>query len=188
MEKSKMIRVISGKAKNKKLLVKEGTTRPLTDRIKVSLFDLIRDYIDDAKVLDLFCGSGSFGIEALSRGANFVHFVDIDEEVINILNQNLINTDFKNKSAVLNMSATDFLLQNKNKFNLVFIDPPFTHNENNTPEILSLIGKHISETAVVIVRIRHSINLPNSIKSNKKLLKKIYQKRYGKSTLMFYKH
>lgn len=72
-------RVIAGTAKGKKLLALEGTTRPITSRIKATVFDLLRELLTGANVLDLYAGSGALGIEALSRGANKATFIEMDE-------------------------------------------------------------------------------------------------------------
>jgi len=183
-----MIRVIAGKAKNKKLLVQEGTTRPLTDRIKTSLFDLINDHIPNASVLDLFCGSGSFGIEALSRGAKHVTFVDNDSSVIQLLRINLQNTDLSQYSSVNMQSATNFLAHNTNKYDIIFIDPPFKMPKI---EILSLIepniSYHLSPDPLLIIRTVTSIQLPETIINGKSKLTKTYEKKYGKSKISFYR-
>lgn len=121
-----MVRVIAGKAKNKKLQVPEGTTRPVTDRIKTVIFDLLHDYLPEARVLDLFAGSGAYGIEALSRGAAQATFIDANGEAIGIIKINLINCQFTEQSKVIKGELPDVLKEiNQTNFDIIFCDPPF---------------------------------------------------------------
>ena len=123
------MRVISGKYKGKKL---EGFTidgtRPTMDRVKESIFGTIQNYVRNSTVLDLFAGSGSLGIEALSNGASSCYFCDNGKEVIKILDKNLDNI---NNSHILKKDYKDALKELKNdnvKFDLVFLDPPYKLN------------------------------------------------------------
>ena len=97
------MKVISGTLKGRNI---EGYnidgTRPTMDRVKESLFGMIQNYVKDSVCLDLFAGSGSLGIEAISNGALKCYFIDNNKEVIKILNKNLENLDIKNKSIILN--------------------------------------------------------------------------------------
>ena len=121
------MRIISGKYKGKKIdgYDIEGT-RPTQDRVKESLFGIIQNDIRDAKVLDLFAGSGNLGIEALSNGAESTYFVDINNKCIECLNKNLssINEPVK----VLNLDykkALEYFKENKITFDIIFLDPPY---------------------------------------------------------------
>ncbi len=123
------MRVVSGYLKGKNI---EGynipSTRPTMDRVKESLFASIQDYTDNAVVLDLFCGSGSLGIEALSMNAKLCYFVDNGKEILNILNKNINNLNIRDKSIVLNKDYKDALLYFKNnniKFNIILVDAPY---------------------------------------------------------------
>ena len=123
------MRVISGKYKGRKILGFdiEGT-RPTMDRVKESVFGIIQNNIKDSNVLDLFAGSGALGIEALSNGAKTCYFVDNNINVINTLNKNLVDIDnaFVMKSNYEN--ALSRLKQDKLKFNIIFLDPPYKLN------------------------------------------------------------
>ena len=123
------MRVISGKYKGKKL---EGFsidgTRPTMDRVKESLFGSIQNYIKNSIVLDLFAGSGSLGIEALSNGADSCYFCDNSVEAIKVLEKNLKNID---NSYIIKKDYKETLkeLKSKNiKFDLIFLDPPYKLN------------------------------------------------------------
>lgn len=121
-----MVRVIAGKAKNKKLQVLDGTTRPVTDRIKTVIFDLLHDYLPEARVLDLFAGSGAYGIEALSRGALQATFIDANEDAVRIIKTNLVNCQLAEQSVVIKGKLPGALKEIKEThFDIIFCDPPF---------------------------------------------------------------
>jgi len=123
------MRIISGKYKGKKLLGDNiDGTRPTMDRVKESLFGIIQNNIKNSICLDLFAGSGSLGIEALSNGAKSCYFVDNNKIVINTLNKNTLNIEgsFIIKDDYLN-ALNNF--KNKNiKFDVIFLDPPYKFN------------------------------------------------------------
>jgi 16S rRNA (guanine(966)-N(2))-methyltransferase RsmD len=141
-----MLRVIAGTAKNKKLLALEGETRPVTDRIKTMVFDSIREFIPEAIVLDLFAGSGSYGIEALSRGAASSVFVEANPEAVELIKQNLENTGFSSKSTIVAERLPGALNHNSisiqsDQFDVIFCDPPFTKLEEfDLGDYVSLIN------------------------------------------------
>lgn len=124
------MRVISGTARGLKLKAPEGTnTRPTTDRIKESLFNIIAPYIQETVFLDLFSGSGAIGIEALSRGAKKGIFIDSSKESYEIIKQNISSARFLEKSEVYNidcLSAIDKLADKKMCFDIIFMDPPYS--------------------------------------------------------------
>ena len=106
-------------------------TRPTSDKVKESMFNIIAPYIYDSEVLDLFGGSGSLGIEALSRGAKFAFFADISRESCGIIKENLIQTRFLEKSEITQGSfdlVLKKLIEKDRKFDIVFLDPPYNKN------------------------------------------------------------
>lgn len=125
------MRVIAGTARSIMLVTPEGKgTRPTTDRIKETLFNVIQSDIAGARVLDLFAGSGALGIEALSRGAEKAVFVDKSGEAVSCISKNLKKTKFDgtDKSLVLQCEfdrAIMRLSDRKESFDLIFIDPPY---------------------------------------------------------------
>ncbi len=120
------MRIISGTARGTNLYTLEGeTTRPTLDRVKEALFNIIQNDIREANVLDLFAGSGALGLEALSRGATKTVFCDTSKEAIKIINKNIEKTKFENNSIVLNEDYTKIVQNLKDKFDLIFIDPPY---------------------------------------------------------------
>ena len=123
------MRVISGTARGKKLSSLEGLeTRPTLDRVKEALFNIIQFDLKDAKILDLFSGSGALAIEALSRGANQAILCDNSKKAIQIINKNLKDTRLEEKAKVINKDYIDALKQLYNeskKINIAFLDPPY---------------------------------------------------------------
>lgn len=122
------MRVIAGKARSIKLNTPEGfDTRPTTDRIKETLFNMIHNNVYDCVFLDLFSGSGGIGIEALSRGAAKAYFVESNRKACNIINDNLTRTHLKEDANILPMTALGAIksLSGKEKFDIVFMDPPY---------------------------------------------------------------
>ena len=141
------MRVISGIFKGKSItFLKSKITRPLKDSVKENIFNIINHSnllkieIEEANILDLYSGTGSFGIECISRGAKRVTFVEKDDYAIEILNKNLITLSIKEKALVVKDKIEKYLNENKlEKFDIIFLDPPFA--ENKFIEELKLIKK-----------------------------------------------
>jgi len=122
------MRVIAGKAKRLQLKTPEGMdTRPTTDRIKETLFNMIQDELYDIHFLDLFSGSGGIGIEALSRGARRAVFVEQNRNAASIIKENLQYTHLMEQADVMNCTALSAvsMLQSRELFDVVFMDPPY---------------------------------------------------------------
>ncbi len=126
-----MMRIITGKAKGKKLFTLEGeATRPTSERIKGAIFSAIQFDIEGRKVLDLFAGSGQMGLEALSRGATKATFIDSSREAMEIVKKNAIHTGFADESKFIVSDGANYIrkMAGKDKYDLVFIDPPYAMN------------------------------------------------------------
>ena len=125
------MRVIAGKAKRMLLKTTEGLdTRPTTDRIKETLFNMINNRLYDADFLDLFSGSGAIGIEALSRGANSAVFVENNKSALECIKYNLQNTKLTEHAEVMSIDAISAVraLELKGKvFDVIFMDPPYNN-------------------------------------------------------------
>lgn len=120
------MRVISGKARGLKLLAPEGDkTRPTTDRVKESVFNILQPFIPCDRVLDLFAGSGAMGIEALSRGSNHCVFVEKNRNSLDIIYKNLEKSRLSLSSEVVCFDALMFLDSRPLGFDLIFLDPPY---------------------------------------------------------------
>jgi len=119
------MRVVSGSARGKKLLVVPGQgTRPILDRVKTALFDILRPRISGMRVLDLFAGSGSVGIEALSQGADSCTFVDLGDKAITTIKKNLAITNFADRAEVRRADSFGFLQATNTVFDLIYVAPP----------------------------------------------------------------
>ena len=118
-------------------------TRPTMNRVKESMFASIQNYIDNSIVLDLFCGTGSLGIEALSMGASRCYFVDNNKDILRYLNKNINNLGINNKSMIISKDYRDSLLYFKNnniKFNIILVDAPYKMEVME--EVIELVTKY----------------------------------------------
>lgn len=141
------MRVISGTARGRRLKELPGLdTRPTTDKVKESVFNIIQFDIEGRKVLDLFGGTGQMGIEALSRGAKHATFVDLAPAAAAIIRQNLATTGFTDSARVAQSDWRAFLSSCREKFDLIFLDPPYkeTHLENalETIAAIDILSEH----------------------------------------------
>lgn len=120
------LRIISGSARGRKInMVPGDSTRPISDRVKEALFNIIGGEIAKANFLDLFAGTGSVGIEALSRGAAYTRFIDRHKNAVTTIQQNLDATGLQASAEVVQMDSFSLLAQKPNKtFDYVFIAPP----------------------------------------------------------------
>lgn len=129
------VRVTGGAVKNFNIEIPRNT-RPLTDRMKVRIFDILAKDIAKKTILDLYAGSGSFGIEALSRGAKKATFIDASKYAEMVLKHNLEKTGYASSSEIIKMKADEFLLKSVTRekgskwengvtFDIIFIDPPY---------------------------------------------------------------
>ena len=120
------MRVITGSARGRKLEQLVGDdVRPTTDRVKEAVFSIIQFSVEGRRFLDLFAGSGQMGIEALSRGAKEAVFVDNRNESVNIVKRNLLSTRLDKNAKVIRADSISYLGMCREKFDLVFLDPPY---------------------------------------------------------------
>tara|TARA_Y100000590_G_scaffold380562_1_gene448985 strand:- start:249 stop:815 length:567 start_codon:yes stop_codon:yes gene_type:complete len=184
------MRIISGHLKGKKIKQsKDKNTRPLKDLTKESIFNilqhnnLIKFKIEDSTILDLFSGVGSFGLECISRGAKNVIFYENYPKTIKILEKNINNLNCKNKTQIVNKNIFDiknFSKFNKNKFEIIFLDPPYKEKEINKllNDIINL--KLLKKNGIIIL---HRYKKENEIYPKKFKIFKI--KIYGISKIIF---
>ena len=175
------MRVISGKYKGKNLdgFSIDGT-RPTMDRVKESLFGSIQNYVKDSVVLDLFSGSGSLGIEALSNGANSCYFCDNSKEAIKILNKNLKDIDNSYVFKDDYKKVLKVLSEKGIKFDLIFLDPPYKLNLINDTIQKILDYNLINSNGLIICEYEKE-----NIKCDLKLIK---EKKYGTTYIKIYKN
>ena len=120
------IRIIGGRNKSYRIVFKASPTlRPTTDRAKETLFSWLQFELENKSCLDLFAGTGSLGLEALSRGAQHVTFVEREKSLYKNIIKNISNLDYENKIQAACSDSFKWLKTNKQKFDLIFLDPPF---------------------------------------------------------------
>ena len=181
------MRVISGQARGKRLKAPSGlNTRPITDMIKEALFNVWGTRVPGSVFLDLFAGSGSVGIEALSRGAARVVFVDNSGEAVKIIKDNLQNCGLDNNFEIYRrdvMKALELLKRHGERFDLIYVDPPFTNDKIFYPVMVVLDEVDILRTdGIVVIRTPHKKTMPTTFNRLS-----VYQSRnYGESTLHYY--
>lgn len=183
------LRVIGGTARGRRLYSVPGdTTRPITDRAKEALFNIIGADIQGATFFDLFAGTGGVGIEALSRGAEFCLFVDVNRLPVETIRRNLHLTGFENQAEVLRTDALVLLERTpRHNFDYVYTAPP--QYKGLWKQALLKIDSYqnwLSEDAWVIVQIhpieyevlKHEVDLKN--------LHEFDQRNYGSTLIVFY--
>lgn len=175
------MRVISGKYKGKKLLgFNIDGTRPTMDRVKESMFAVIQNKIKGSNCLDLFAGSGSLGIEALSNGANECYFVENSNEIFSILKNNLngiegsilLKKDYKD--------ALNYFVSNKIKFDLIFLDPPYKLNLINDVLFYLYDNNLLNDDGLIICEFDNE-------KVNNEFFSLLKTKKYGNKYVYIYK-
>ena len=182
------MRVIAGSAGGIRLAVPKRGVRPTMDRVKAAIFSSLGDAIIGARVLDLFAGSGALGIEALSRGAASVIFVENDRLSAEAIKKNLAKTNLK--GCVRQQDVFDFLRQGSNaeKFQIIFADPPYEKShggESHTEKLLNNEGlpQLLEPNGIFVLEVR-----PSETISELKLWRVIRQKTYGATEILFMSH
>lgn len=158
------MRVITGTARGRVLKTLEGEdVRPTTDRVKEAIFSIIQFEIEGRRVLDLFAGSGQLGIEALSRGAAYSTFTDMSTEAVETIKKNLISTKLTTNSEVLRTEAVTFLRNNKKKYDIIFMDPPYS--KGILQSTLPYAVKNVNDGGVIICEHPYGEKMPQTVDS-----------------------
>ncbi|MGN1275508.1 MAG: 16S rRNA (guanine(966)-N(2))-methyltransferase RsmD [Floccifex sp.] len=182
------MRVISGKARGKKLIAPQGMhTRPVTDQIKEALFNSWQFKVNGCRFLDCFAGSGSMGIEAISRNASYTVFIDNDKNAIQTIQTNLKGCHFDSKLySVIQDDIFQVLprLDAKNQpFDIIYLDPPYTVDEIFIPVMEAMAKTNLlKKDGILAIRTKKEKELPDFFSS----LEKIKQKKYGISMVHYY--
>lgn len=185
------MRVISGSARGRKLKApKSGETRPIMDRVKTALFDILAPEIVGMRVLDLFAGTGAVGIEALSRGAAAATFIERSPEAWKLVRENLALTNLSDRAEVLRSDAFAFLQQAaaaKRRYDLVYVAPP-QYEGMAARALAQLDTAPLTEPdGLVIVQIHPQERSDLDALSLGRL--RLYdERRYGSTLLLFYTH
>lgn len=176
------MRIITGTARGKNLITLEGEdVRPTTERVKEALFSIIQFDVPGSKVLDAFAGSGQLGIEAISRGATSCTFVDSSKKAHDVQKENLKNAGLNSSSRVILSDSISFLSSCKDKYDIVFLDPPYHNDVLDTA--LEKVVPLISDTGIVICEHDRKKKMPEAFGDLE--LQKQY--KYGKIMLSTYK-
>ncbi|WP_022855229.1 16S rRNA (guanine(966)-N(2))-methyltransferase RsmD [Thermodesulfobacterium thermophilum] len=183
------MKITGGYLKGQKLFLpppKDLSIRPLRSRIRKSLFDLLGQDLSGSKVLDLFSGTGALGIEALSRGADLVFFVDFSDLSLSLIRKNLEKLKLTEKALVLKLKLPEGLSKLSQaylniKFDLVFITPPYKTGLS-LKTLKALPTEILDQEAIIMVEEATGIPLPE--KTDQFVLIKV--KTYGETTLYFY--
>ena len=145
------MRIISGTRRGQKLFEFDGMDiRPTTDRVRESLFNLIQNFVPEAKVLDLFGGSGALSLEALSRGASEAAVCDIDKRSLELIKKNTAALRIEDRLMVIRQSAEQYLKGTKEKYDIVFLDPPYNKGYIK-PIITAILSSDILSPNGIIV-------------------------------------
>lgn len=179
------MRVIAGSAGGVRLAVPKRGVRPTMDRVKAAIFSSLGEAIIDARVLDLFAGTGSLGIEALSRGAFSALFVENDPESARAIEKNLAKTKLKGRVRCQNVFT--FLGQqiNSEKFQIIFADPPYEkdHSGESYAEMLltnETLPQLLEQAGIFVLEKKPADTLPEL-----KLWRVLRQKTYGATEVLF---
>ena len=175
------MRVISGTARGLKLVTQDGTdvTRPTADRVKEAVFGSLQFSLRGSSVLDMFAGSGALGIEALSRGAKRAVFIDTDAKAIDAVKRNIAAAHFEECSAVYKTGFEMALLHMDERFDFVFIDPPYRSGLYQSAVDMLIKSGAIGKESLLLIE--HDGTFSDD------RLSELKRKKYGKTYVSFCK-
>lgn len=179
------MRIIGGSKKGHPLQAPTGTTtRPTTDRIREAIFNTLQMRISEAKILDVFAGSGGMSMEALSRGAAWADLYEKDRKAIAAIERNIKFLGFQSQSKLWKGDALHFLSQNSFQYDIIFLDPPYY--EGLYEKVISLILERqlLAEDGMLVVETAK--NSPPLSDEILKQLKQIKTARYGDTKIDYY--
>lgn len=173
------MRIIAGKAKGRRLQGPKPGTRPMTDRAKEAIFSSLGEAVDEADVFDLYAGTGSLGLEALSRGAASAVFVEHDRRAAATLRRNVGAVGLGGDVIVDDVGR--FLARTDRRCDLAFVDPPYALSLASVYEVLRALEPHLSSGAIVVVHRRAGEDLADAP------LPLVDRRRYGDSELWVFR-
>ena len=173
------MRVLAGIYKSQKIeTINNADTRPMMSKVREAIFNSIQFMVEEKDVLDLYSGSGSLGIEALSRGANYVTFVELSKECISILKKNVEN--MSSNLSIVNSPVNSFIQNSIDKYDLIFYDPPFELDTNQVDEEVLIIENILNDNGLLIIH-RHKVSEDVKFSKNYELHR---EKNYGQSKIL----
>ncbi len=174
------MRVITGSARGRKLKTLDGdSVRPTTDMVKEAMFSIIQFDIENAAVLDMFCGCGQLGIEAISRGARSCTFVDISRQSISVTEDNLESVGFRNVSKTVLSNSLEYLDRTSEIFDIAILDPPY--RAGIMEDAIERVRLHIADGGIIVCETDSREELPEVDGFSQKRYK------YGKIALTVYR-
>lgn len=179
------MRVITGRAKGRKLMSVPGDgTRPITDRAKSALFSILGDWIEGTRVLDLFGGTGAVGIECLSRGATFVHFLDNNRKAVETIQANLAHCGLSREATVERNDSFTFLDRYRGEaFDFIYVAPPqYQDLWRKALQLIDARPELTAEYATVVVQIHPVEDKPVELGR----LQEYDRRKYGSVMMIFY--
>lgn len=180
------MRIIAGEAKGKRLECRKGIdTRPTQDSVKESLFSIIAPYIPEARMLDLFSGTGNIALEALSRGAKRAVMIEKDQEALKYIIKNINNLGYENKSRAYKndvIRAIEILSRKGEKFDIIFMDPPY--KDEVCERVIRAISKAnlLADNGLIICEHHIFEDLSDEVAE----FRKTDERKYGKKSVTFY--
>ncbi len=183
------MKIIAGSAKGFPLLVPKGEVRPTQDRVREALFNILTPLLPGARVLDLFCGTGSVGLEALSRGAAYACLVDASAAACRTARQNLTRTKL-NHAIVVQSDCLSFTRRSCEQFNLIFADPPYCKSPGDRDMIAELLTGRAAELLLpggyFIAEAQLGYGVGDRLTRDFSGWRIVDERSYGKNTLLFY--
>jgi len=177
------LRIIAGKIKGRKIFSPPGLSlRPTSDKVREALFNVLSEKVLEASVLDLYAGTGAIGIEALSRGASHVSFVEKNRNHLKYLKRNLETCLNPGDFSLFGMSALDFLKRKKGAYQFVFIDPPYLGGEIDLLLPRLMQGDMMSLGGLLVIEHFHKKKLTEEMGH----IYLVKQYKYGETILSFY--
>lgn len=183
------MRIIAGKAKGYSIKVPQGEVRPTQDRVREALFNILGHLTEGASILDLFCGSGSVGLEALSRGAASVRMVDASHASCAMAKQNLERSKLKG-GHVIQSDCLQFVRRDTAKYNIIFADPPYCKAKGDRDMIAELMTDRLHELmapgAYFIAEAQLGYGVGDTQTREFPGWTLVDERTYGKNTILFY--
>ena len=166
-----MIRITGGVNRSRLLETPNvSSTKPTMDKVRTGVFSALGTSVESAKVLDLFAGSGSYGFEALSRGASHVTFVDLSSVAVDVIKKNAASLKEKNVT-IIQDDVLSFLEQNPQEFSIIFVDPPYKLDVYEKV-VKTLIRRNLlAENAIIVLESEKELNIDESVFNKVKFYK-----------------
>ena len=174
------MQIITGKAKGYKIKVPEKNVRPAKDFVRQAVFSMLYGLIDGRRALDLFAGSGAYGLEALSRGASSATFVDSNKKCVAAIETNLNTAGFGSRGVVIREDAQKYARHTETTFDLIFLDPPYSSGAQI--HLLKALAEILAPQGVIIFEHAKETKMPTEIGK----LKLLRQRTYGITTISFF--